>query len=108
MLTKNINFKNFVIKIKKFQISKKLRLLLNQNNPILTTLSPEYKYSYNNRIISKFKKSSSFTLIGMGGSILGAQAIYDFLKYKIKKNFLFINNIDSNLITRHKKKIMLI
>ena len=40
----------------------------------------------------------------MGGSILGAQAIYDFLKYKIKKNFLFINNIDSNLITRHKKK----
>ena len=104
MLTKNINFKNFVIKIKKFQISKKLRLLLNQNNPILTTLSPEYKYSYNNRIISKFKKSSSFTLIGMGGSILGAQAIYDFLKYKIKKNFLFINNIDSNLITRHKKK----
>ena len=60
MITKNINFKNFVIKIKKFQISKKLRLLLNQNNPILTTLSPEYKYSYNNRIISKFKKSSSF------------------------------------------------
>ena len=104
MITKNINFKNFVIKIKKFQISKKLRLLLNQNNPILTTLSPKYKYSYNNRIISKFKKSSSFTLIGMGGSILGAQAIYDFLKYKIKKNFLFINNIDSNLITRHKKK----
>ena len=54
MITKNINFKNFVIKIKKFQISKKLRLLLNQNNPILTTLSPEYKYSYNNRIISKY------------------------------------------------------
>ena len=104
MITKNINFKNFVIKIKKFQISKKLKLLLNQNNRILSTLRPEYKYSYNNRIISKFKKSSSFTLIGMGGSILGAQAIYDFLKYKIKKNFLFINNIDSNLITRHKKK----
>ena len=104
MLTKNINFKNFVIKIKKFQISKKLRLLLNQNNRILSTLRPGYKYSYNNRIISKFKKSSSFTLIGMGGSILGAQAIYDFLKYKIKKNFLFINNIDSNLIIRNKKK----
>jgi len=103
MITKNINFKNFVIKIKKFQISKKLRLLLNQNNRILSTLRPEYKYSYNNRIISKFKKSSSFTLIGMGGSILGAQAIYDFLKYKIKKIFLFINNIDSNLIISHKK-----
>ena len=103
MITKNINYKNFLIKIKNFQISKKLRLLLNQNNRILSTLRPEYKYSYNNRIISKFKKSSSFTLIGMGGSILGAQAIYDFLKYKIKKNFLFINNIDSNLILSHKK-----
>jgi len=91
MITKNINFKNFVIKIKKFQISKKLRLLLNQNNRILSTLRPEYKYSYNNRIISKFKKSSSFTLIGMGGSILGAQAIYDFLKYKIKKDFFYLN-----------------
>ena len=87
MITKNINFKNFIIKIKKFQISKKLRLLLNQNNQILNTLRPEYKYSYNNKIISKFKKSSSFTLIGMGGSILGAQAIYNFLKYKIKKIF---------------------
>ena len=104
MLTKNINFKNFVIKIKKFQISEKLRLLLKQNNPILNTLSPEYKYSYNNRIISKFKKSSNFTLIGMGGSILGAEAIFDFLKYKLKKNFLFLNNIDSNLITSNKKK----
>ncbi len=100
MITKNINFKNFVIKIKKFQISKKLRLLLKQNIPVLTTLSPKYKYSYNNRIISKFKKSSSFTLIGMGGSILGAQAIYDFLKHKIKKNFFFVNNIDTNLHTR--------
>ena len=29
----------------------------------------------------------------MGGSILGAKAIYDFLKYKIKKNFLFIDNL---------------
>ena len=83
MLTKNINFKNFVIKIKKFQISKKLKLLLNQNNPILSTLTPDYKYSYNNKIISKFKKSSSFTLIGMGGSILGAKAIYDFLNFEI-------------------------
>ena len=29
----------------------------------------------------------------MGGSILGAQAIYDFLKPKIKKNFEFIDNL---------------
>ena len=31
----------------------------------------------------------------MGGSILGTQAIYDFLKHKIKKKFYFINNLKS-------------
>ena len=29
----------------------------------------------------------------MGGSTLGTQAIYDFLKNKIKKNFFFIDNL---------------
>mgnify|MGYP001330155940 CR=1 FL=1 len=31
----------------------------------------------------------------MGGSILGAEAIYDFLKKKIKKKFFFIDNLQS-------------
>ena len=31
----------------------------------------------------------------MGGSTLGAQAIYDFLKKKIKKKFFFIDNLQS-------------
>ena len=30
----------------------------------------------------------------MGGSILGAKAIYNFLKNKIKKNFFFIDGFD--------------
>ena len=29
----------------------------------------------------------------MGGSSLGAQAIYDFLRYKIKKKFYFVDNL---------------
>ena len=32
----------------------------------------------------------------MGGSILGAKAIYDFLKYKIKKKFLFVDNLQAS------------
>ena len=32
----------------------------------------------------------------MGGSSLGAHAIYDFLKNKIKKNFLFIDNLQAS------------
>src|SRR6056300_1629749 len=39
------------------------------------------------------KKYLNFRLIGMGGSILGAKAIYDFLKHKIKKKFTFIDNL---------------
>ena len=30
----------------------------------------------------------------MGGSSLGAQAIYSFLKHKIKKRISFLNNLD--------------
>ena len=40
----------------------------------------------------------------MGGSSLGANAIYDFLKKKIKKNFLFFDNLQKNLKVNDKKK----
>ena len=38
----------------------------------------------------------------MGGSILGAEAIYQFLKHKIKKKFIFINNLNPKI--KNKKK----
>tara|TARA_Y100000590_G_scaffold195373_1_gene221829 strand:+ start:1446 stop:2414 length:969 start_codon:yes stop_codon:yes gene_type:complete len=45
----------------------------------------------------------------MGGSTLGAEAIYDFLNNKIKKNFMFYNNIQFQTIPKtNKKKINLI
>ena len=43
-------------------------------------------------------------MIGMGGSTLGTQAIYDFLKHKIKKNFIFIDNLQTK-INKDKKKL---
>ena len=54
--------------------------------------------------MKKLKKMKNFRIIGMGGSILGAQAIYSFLKYKIKKNFTFINNLNPKLNLDLKKK----
>ena len=39
----------------------------------------------------------------MGGSILGAEAIYQFLKFKIKKKFVFIDNL--NPVIKKKKSI---
>ena len=39
----------------------------------------------------------------MGGSTLGAEAIYQFLNHKIKKNFIFINNLNPKLKNSEKK-----
>ena len=42
----------------------------------------------------------------MGGSILGTEAIYDFLNFKIKKKINFYNNLDSKINFKNKKKIL--
>ena len=96
MLTSRIRFKNFNLKSKKTSIKKKLSFLLNEKNEIIKSLSKNYKNSYNPDILSKYKKNKNFRLIGMGGSSLGTQAIYDFLREKIKKNFIFVNNLLPN------------
>ena len=54
--------------------------------------------------LKKFKKFNSVVLIGMGGSILGSEAIYRFLKNSIKKNFYFLDDLDIAKINRLKKK----
>ena len=97
MLTKNINFKNFKSKKKNNKIKKDLEIILKEKNEILKSLSTGYKNSYNKKTIIKFKKYSNIKVIGMGGSILGTESIYDFLKHKIKKNFYFNNNLQSKV-----------
>ena len=103
MLTKNIRFKNFVIKSKKQKVKKIFENLkkdyFDGKLKLLSCLSKNYKYSFNKKLITKYKNYNYFRVIGMGGSILGAEAIYNFLSHKIKKNFIFLNNnnIESNL-----------
>ena len=89
-------FKNF-LNIKNNKIIKKDFLNLLKKQPSLfKTLKPNYRYSYSKKKISKYKKFSNIRVIGMGGSILGTEAIYDFLKKKIKKKLTFDNNLNSN------------
>ena len=96
MLTKNINFKNFK-EVKKIKKVKKLFENLLKDQPLLfETLKPNYKYSYSKKILSKYRKFFNIRIIGMGGSALGAEAIHDFLKKKIKKNFKFVNNLNNS------------
>ena len=100
MLSKNINLKSFGLKKKNNpKIKKDLRLLLTEKNIVIKSLTPFYRNSFTKNNISKLKKSNNFRVIGMGGSILGIEAIYSFLKKKIKKNFYF----DNNLKPSHKK-----
>ena len=110
MLTKNINFKDFRLKINKNKIISDFKLLLEENNSVLKSLNINYKNSYNKKTISKLKKYYHVRIIGMGGSILGTESIYDFLKHKIKKNFYFINNLepDNNSYEKKKKYINLV
>tara|TARA_B100000767_G_scaffold268793_1_gene289620 strand:+ start:864 stop:2012 length:1149 start_codon:yes stop_codon:yes gene_type:complete len=102
MLSKNINFKNFKHKLNNKKIKKDLNNILSEENEILKSLKPNYKYQYNKALIAKIKKVKSLKIIGMGGSILGTKAIHDFLKYKVKKKIIFYDNLES--ITKTKKK----
>ena len=103
MFLKEIDFKEFNLK-KNLSLKKKLNKILNKKNSVIESLSKNYKNSYDKKFLNKYKKSLNFRVIGMGGSILGTQAIYDFLGHKIKKKFEFINNLDSSLKNKPEKK----
>ncbi len=98
MLSKNINFKNF----KKTKIRSRLRLIYRNlidkrtdKKNLINSFTKSFSYSFNKKQITKFKKYKVFLIYGMGGSSLGAKAIYDFMYDRIKKNFYFFDNIDS-------------
>ena len=93
MLSSGIKFKSFKFKKSSNKYKKILFKLLDSNIHVINSLSNKYKFNYTKKSISKFKKNKYFRLIGMGGSILGTQAIYDFLNQKVKKKFLFIDNL---------------
>ena len=97
MLTKNINFKSFKLKKNNKKIKIDLKLFLKENNMILKSLGSGYRNNYNKKILKKFKNFFNIRVIGMGGSTIGTESIYNFLKHKIKKNFYFTNNLQSKV-----------
>ena len=108
MSSKNIKIKNFLIKKKNITNKKKLlnlfKDLVNSDSQILSSMDKSYKDSYTKKLISNLKNIKNINLIGMGGSSLGAKAIYNFLKPKKKFNFIdnfsnisFKNNNSKNI-----------
>ena len=111
MLTSGIYFKNFKKnkKTNSSQVKKKLLLLFKEKNYILDSLKKNYKDSFSKKIINKYKKYYTFKVIGMGGSTLGTQTIYEFLKDIVKKDFVFIDNLrQKKLNIRNNKSVNLV
>jgi len=68
-------------------------------------LSENFKLNIEINDLKKFKKFKSIAIIGMGGSILGIEAIYDFLKYKLKKKIYFFDDINVDKFNFFRKNI---
>ena len=111
MLTPGIYLKNFKKnkKTNSSQVKKKLLLLFKEKNYILDSLKKNYKDSFSKKIINKYKKYSTFKVIGMGGSTLGTQTIYEFFKDIVKKDFVFIDNLrQKKLNIKNNKSVNLV
>ena len=70
----------------------------------LHILNNNFNLNFNISDLKKFKKFKTIAVIGMGGSILGMEAIYNFLEKKIKKKIYFFDDIEEQKNFNFKKK----
>jgi len=108
MNNKNIIFKNFQLNKKNSNVQKLLGNILKEHNQILLSLSKNYLDNFSKKYLIQYKKYNKLRIIGMGGSSLGAQAIYSFLKHKIKKKISFLSNLTAEQKQSNKKHLNLI
>ena len=97
------------ISLKKFsnKFEKELKKInSNIKNPshFFHLLNSDYNFNFDIKDLKKFKKFNTIAIIGMGGSILGAKAIYYFLRKKIKKKIYFFDDVNSHNIYSFKKR----
>jgi glucose-6-phosphate isomerase len=112
----NIIFKNNFLKDNtktknKIFFFEEIDVLINQDKSPIKFFNHKYNLDINKKKLNQFNFFKNIVLIGMGGSILGSKSIYSFLKHKIKKNFLFIDNLDkekTKLINQKYKKSLFI
>jgi glucose-6-phosphate isomerase len=105
------NFSNLYLNKKKFKLDiKKINTFLEEilknsfkKDNLFNSLNTNLKIDIRLKNKKNFKKFNDIVIIGMGGSILGADAIHSFLKGKIKKNILFLDNLDEFQFKKLKK-----
>ena len=118
MKNKKIIYKNFIQKKHiNFDLNKKLKIKLNRSlidiykdlnieKNVFCSLSEKFRLNFKEKDLRRFERYNKIVLIGMGGSILGSEAIYSFLKQKIKKDFYFFDNLNVDELNFFKKNFM--
>ena len=107
----NINFKNYIptdkfgaIKnLNKKQLSasiEKIKKNIKEKKNVFHSFSKNFKLNFNFKDLKRYKKFKRVITIGFGGSILGTQAINNFLKKKTNKELIFINNLNQEEINK--------
>ena len=98
MFSKKIKINCFDLKKRNNKKTKRLFYeILQKKDPsfkVIDTFSKKYQYSYDKKKITRFLKYKSINIFGLGGSSLCIKAIYDFLKFKIRKKVYFYDNLD--------------
>ena len=113
-LKKNINFESFIpnsmfqnfnsLNKKKIEnLIEKTKENIKDNKSMFYSFSKDFKMNFNSTDLKRFKKFKRIITIGLGGSILGAQAANYFFKKKIKKELIFINNLEIDQIDKLNK-----
>ena len=93
MLSKKIFFKNSLTKFSrkslfnftKNSLQKIKEEYLKGKIPMLSSFNKNYELGYSKKFLKKINNFYFFNIVGIGGSVLGAKAIYSFLRNKIKK-----------------------
>jgi len=89
---------------KYFNILENITTNLDSAKNAFHSLSKKFRFNFKTKDLNKFKKFKTIVIIGMGGSVLGSEALYYFLEKKIQKNFLFFDDIDEDKLQKLKTK----
>ncbi len=110
---KNTIYKEYINNKYKKKLNSKFTKILSKikneidfNKNTFHVLSHKFNNSFRVNDLTRFKKYKDIVIIGMGGSILGTEAIYECFKFKIKKNIFFLNDLNVRKILNLKKKII--
>ena len=98
MFSKKIKITCFNLKKKNNQKIKKLfsEIIKKKGSSyrVIDTFSKKYQNSYDKKKISRYQKYKTISVFGLGGSSLCIKAIYDFLRFKIRKKVYFYDNLN--------------